>query len=256
MFKLATWNVNSLRVRLTHVLDWLNTHQPDALALQEIKLEDKDFPLDAFTTIGYNAVFIGQKTYNGVAIISKLPLSDIQTDLPDYTDPQRRILATTINHIRLINLYIPNGSTVDSDKYLYKLEWLENVTAYLKQQLAHYEKVVVVGDFNIAPEDRDVHDPAAWEGQVLVSEPERQVLRDWETLGFKDMFRLFEQEPESFSWWDYRAAAFRRNRGLRIDHIWASPALAALCHTCAIDKSPRKLERPSDHVPVWAEFNT
>jgi exodeoxyribonuclease III len=254
MFKIATWNVNSLRVRLPHVLDWLAAHKPDALALQEIKVEDKDFPIDAFTAAGYNAVFAGQKTYNGVAILSKLPLEDINTDMPNYSDLQRRILAATINGIRLINLYIPNGSSLDSPKYEYKLEWLKEITAYLQLELARYQKVVVVGDFNIALEDQDVHDPTAWQGQVLVSEPERQVLRDWAEMGMQDTFRLFEQEPESFSWWDYRAAAFRRNMGLRIDHIWASPALATLCKTCSIDKVPRKLERPSDHTPVWAEF--
>jgi exodeoxyribonuclease-3 len=254
MFKIATWNVNSLRVRLPHVLDWLATHKPDALALQEIKVEDKDFPIEAFSAVGYNAVFSGQKTYNGVATLSRHPQEDISTDMPNYTDLQRRILATTINNIRLINLYIPNGSSLDSPKYEYKLEWLKEITTYLQQELKQHEKVVVVGDFNIALEDRDVHDPVAWQGQVLVSEPERQVLRDWASMGMQDTFRLFEQEPDSFSWWDYRAAAFRRNMGLRIDHIWASPALAKLCQSCAIDKAPRKLERPSDHVPVYAEF--
>jgi exodeoxyribonuclease III len=255
MLKIASWNVNSLRVRLSHVLDWLNIHKPDMLALQEIKLENKDFPLDAFTSIGYHAVYAGQKTYNGVAILSRTPAENINTDMPQWSDPQRRILAATINNIRLINLYIPNGSDLDSPKYLYKLEWLKEMTAYLQQELAQHEHVVIVGDFNIAPEDRDVHDPAAWAGQVLVSEPERQVLRNWLTMGLQDSFRLFEQEPNSFSWWDYRAAAFRRNMGLRIDHIWISPALAKLCKISAIDKTPRKLDRPSDHVPVWAEFN-
>ncbi|MFU8797681.1 MAG: exodeoxyribonuclease III, partial [Gammaproteobacteria bacterium] len=189
MIKIATWNVNSLRVRLSHVLDWLAAHQPDVLALQEIKLEDKSFPLDAFSAVGYHAIFSGQKTYNGVALLSKIPLTDAY--IPDNTDPQRRILAATINNIRIINLYIPNGSSLDSEKYIYKLAWLENMTAYLQEQLSLYENVVIVGDFNVAPEDCDVHDPVAWQGQVLVSEPERQVLREWATLGLTDTFRLF-----------------------------------------------------------------
>lgn len=254
MFKIATWNVNSLRVRLGHVVDWINLHQPDVLALQELKLEDKHFPLEAFSELGYHAAYVGQKTYNGVATLSKFPIEDIVTDLPHLDDPQRRILASTIQGIRIINLYVPNGSSTDSPKYIYKLDWLQKVAIYLEEQLAEHERVVVLGDFNIAPEDRDIHDPVTWAGHVLCSAPEREALSNWVKLGFQDSFRLFEQEPNSFSWWDYRAAAFRRNMGWRIDHILVSAALAEQCRSCAIDKEPRKLERPSDHVPVFAEF--
>ncbi len=255
MFKITTGNVSSLRVRLPHVLEWIAANQPDVLSLQELKVENKDFPLTAFSELGYHAAYSGQKTYNGVATLSKTPIDDIATDIPNLKDPQRRILAATINHIRVINLYVPNGSSPDSEKYVYKLDWLEKMALFLQQQLSEYEQLVVLGDFNIAPEDRDVHDPEIWKGQVLVSEPERKALSNWAELGLQDTFRLFEQLPESFSWWDYRAAAFRRNMGLRIDHIWVSAMLAKHCLSCSIDKAPRKLERPSDHVPVSAEFS-
>ncbi|MDS4028507.1 MAG: exodeoxyribonuclease III [Candidatus Contendobacter sp.] len=252
--KIATWNVNSMNVRLPHVLDWLRDRQPDILALQETKLTDPDFPTLDIAEAGYQAVFSGQKTYNGVAILSRLPASDLVTDLPGLDDPQRRVLGATIGDIRILNLYVPNGQAIGSDKYAYKLAWLDRLTAWLKTELAKYPRLVALGDFNIAPEDRDVYDPAAWRGRVLCSEPERAAFRRLLDLGLKDAFRLFPQEEHSFSWWDYRAAAFRRNMGLRIDHILVSPALAAICVACQVDKAPRRLERPSDHAPVIAEF--
>ena len=252
--KIATWNVNSLKVRLPQVLDWLAQHQPDMLALQETKLIDADFSTLDISNAGYQSVFAGQKTYNGVAILSRLPASDVITDLPNMDDPQRRVLGATLGELRAINLYIPNGQSVGSDKYAYKIAWLERLIAWVETELARYPKLVILGDFNIAPEDRDVHDPVAWTGQVLCSEYERAAFERLLNLGLRDAFRLFPQEEHSFSWWDYRAAAFRRNLGLRIDHILVSPALAADCVACRVDKKPRQLERPSDHAPVVAEF--
>lgn len=256
MLKIATWNVNSLNVRLPQVLDWLRDRQADILALQETKLTDPDFPTLDIAEAGYQAAFAGQKTYNGVAILSRLPAGEIVTDLPGLPDPQRRVLGATVGKVRVINLYVPNGQAVGSDKYAYKLAWLEKLTDWLRDELTRHPQLVVLGDFNIAPEDRDVHDPAAWAGQVLCSAAERVAFRRLLDLGLQDAFRLFPQEKQSFSWWDYRAAAFRRNLGLRIDHILVSPALAAVCAACQVDKTPRRLERPSDHAPVIAEFDT
>jgi exodeoxyribonuclease-3 len=256
MLKIATWNVNSLNVRLPQVLDWLRDRQADILALQETKLTDPDFPTLDIAEAGYQAAFAGQKTYNGVAILSRLPSGEIVTDLPGLPDPQRRVLGATVGKVRVINLYVPNGQAVGSDKYAYKLAWLEKLTDWLRDELTRHPQLVVLGDFNIAPEDRDVHDPAAWASQVLCSEPERAAFRRLLDLGLQDAFRLFPHEEQSFSWWDYRAAAFRRNLGLRIDHILVSPALAAVCAACQVDKTPRRLERPSDHAPVIAEFDT
>ncbi|HIA09382.1 MAG TPA: exodeoxyribonuclease III [Chromatiaceae bacterium] len=252
--KIATWNVNSLKVRLPHVLDWLNNADPDILVLQETKTTDENFPREAIEEAGYQVAFSGQKTYNGVALISKHPITDVVTDVPDLDDPQRRILCATINDVRVLDLYVVNGSEVGSEKFEYKLRWLEAVTQYIKQQLDAHDRFVVLGDFNIAPADADVHDPEAWEGRILCSAPERDALQDMLDLGLNDCFRQFEQEDKSFSWWDYRAAGFRRNRGLRIDLILASNTLAQTCRACAIDKEPRGLERPSDHAPVYAEF--
>ena len=252
----ASWNVNSLRVRLPQVLDWLESAQPDLVGLQETKSRDDDFPLIDIEAAGYEAVYSGQKTYNGVAILSRLPFkaTDIVTDIPGLDDPQRRILAATYGEIRFINVYVPNGSVVGSDKYTYKLEWLNKLYVYLKQELEHYPKLIVVGDFNIAPEDRDVHDPQAWRGSVLVSQKERQAFQSLLELRLYDSFRLFNAETEHYSWWDYRAAAFRRNRGLRIDHILVSQSLRDSCTACHIDTLPRGWERPSDHAPVYADF--
>ena len=253
--KIATWNVNSFKVRLPHVLDWLAANQPDVLCLQELKQEDSQFPLEAIRQAGYQAAFNGQKTYNGVAILSKPALADVQRDIPNFSDPQKRVIAATINGIRIVCVYIPNGQSLDSDKYRYKLSWLAALQVWLKDELAKYPELALLGDFNIAPEERDVYDPQAWEGNVLVSEPERTAFRLLEQLGLRDSFRLFEQPEKSYSWWDYRMMAFRRNMGLRIDHIMLSTALAQACVACTIDPTPRKLERPSDHAPVVAEIN-
>ncbi|MDE2090245.1 MAG: exodeoxyribonuclease III [Gammaproteobacteria bacterium] len=253
--KIATWNVNSLRVRLPQVLDWLAAERPDILALQETKLVDEEFPMTDIQAAGYQAVYAGQKTYNGVALLSRGPAREVVKDLPDLDDHQRRVLAASYDSLRVINLYVPNGESVGSDKYAYKLRWLERLTDYVEHQLALYPRLVIMGDFNIAPEERDVHDPKAWQGRVLFSEPERAALRGLIDLGLCDAFRLFEQGAGHFSWWDYRMAAFRRNLGLRIDHILASTALCKFCTACRIDKAPRALERPSDHAPVVAEFD-
>ncbi|MGL6030000.1 MAG: exodeoxyribonuclease III [Legionella sp.] len=254
MIKLASWNVNSLKVRLEQVLSWMAESGTDILALQETKLIDENFPASAFIEQGYHIVFAGQKTYNGVAVISKEPITEVITDIPDLDDPQRRILAVTVAGIRLINLYVPNGSSVTSDKYQYKLHWLQQVTRFIQLQLSVYPRVAVVGDFNIAPDDRDVHDPAEWEGNILVSPLEREAFTGLLNLGLHDSFRNFEQAEQLFSWWDYRAAGFRRNRGLRIDHVLLNQELNQLCRQSIIDKEPRKVERPSDHAPVWVEL--
>ena len=255
MIRIATWNVNSLRVRLPHVLQWLEAEQPDVLALQETKLVDINFPIEEIQNAGYHAVYAGQKTYNGVAILSKEIATDTVFSFPSFDDPQRRILCSTINDIKILNLYVPNGSEVGSDKFKYKLEWFSHLHLFVKNLLEKYKKVILLGDFNIAPDDRDVYDPKEWEGKVLVSEAERDGFRQLLELGLTDSFRIFNQGEGCFSWWDYRAAAFRRNHGLRIDHILTSEGLTNKCIKCWIDKSPRSLERPSDHAPVIAEFS-
>ncbi len=252
--KIASWNVNSLNVRLPQVLAWLAAEQPDVLALQETKLVDEKFPRAEIEAAGYHAVYAGQKTYNGVALLSRKPAQDVVTGIPGLNDVQQRVLAATFNDVRVIDLYVPNGESVESDKYRYKLGWLEALTAWIRHELAAQPRLVVVGDFNIAPEARDVHDPKAWEGSVLFSEPERAAFRRLLELGLYDSFRLFDQPEKSFSWWDYRMQAFRRNHGLRIDHILVSAALRAACNASRIDKGPRANERPSDHAPVVAEF--
>ena len=252
--KIATWNVNSLRVRLPHLLQWLAANQPDIVALQETKVVDEQFPQAELSAAGYYAVFAGQKTYNGVAILSKSPATEVISDIPTLDDPQRWILAATIQGIRVVNLYVVNGSEVGSEKYAYKLDWLTKVTAWLQTQAATYPQLVVLGDFNIAPTDADVHNPKTWQGKILCSEPERDALSRIQALGIADCFRLFEQTDKSFSWWDYRGGGFRRNQGLRIDLILASAALAERCERCVIDKEPRTWEQPSDHTPVIAEF--
>jgi len=254
MFKIATWNVNSLRVRLAHVLAWLTAEQPDVLAIQETKLTDDAFPIQEFAGIGYLAAFTGQKTYNGVAILSKYPGQVIATALPAYPDPQKRLLCVEFNGVCVLNLYVPNGSEVGSEKYRYKLEWLSHLKGYTDDLLRNYPKCVVLGDFNIAPTDADVHDPQEWTGKVLCSGPEREAFFKLVHSGLVDCYRLFPQQEPAYSWWDYRAAGFRRNRGLRIDHILAATELAQHCKSCRIDIAPRKLERPSDHAPVVAEF--
>jgi exodeoxyribonuclease-3 len=250
--KIATWNVNSLRVRLPQVLEWLRARSPDVLCLQETKVTDDRFPVDELRAAGYHAVFSGQKTYNGVAILSREPARDVLTGLPGGDGGQKRFIAATFGGIRVVCVYVPNGEAVGSDKYGYKLAWLERLRGYVEKELIAHSRLVLLGDCNIAPEDRDVHDPKLWEGQVLFSEPERAAFRQLLAAGLVDAFRLFPQEAASFSWWDYRMQAFRRNRGLRIDHILVSPALAAECQACIIDTAPRRLERPSDHAPVIA----
>ena len=253
--RLATWNVNSLKVRLPHVLDWLATADCDVLCLQETKLTDDKFPVESLATAGYSAEYSGQKTYNGVAILSRLPMAGVTRDLPNFADPQKRLMAATVSGVRIVCAYIPNGQSVDSDKYRYKLDWLDALQGYVRAQSALHPHLALLGDYNIAPEDRDVHDPAAWQGQVLVSPRERAHFEALLALGFKDCFRMFDQPEKLFSWWDYRMLGFRRNAGLRIDHILASPALAETCRACVIDKEPRRREQPSDHTPVIADFS-
>jgi exodeoxyribonuclease-3 len=248
--KIATWNVNSLKVRLPQVLGWLAANQPDVLCLQETKLEDANFPLAETNAAGYAVTFSGQKTYNGVAILSRQPVVDVASGIPGFADEQKRVLTATCDGVRVVCVYIPNGQSVDSEKYTYKLRWLEALTHWLEQEIQQYPDLALLGDFNIAPEDRDVDDPAAWAGQVLCSAAEREAFRRLEALGLQDSFRLFPQAEKTFSWWDYRMNAFRRNRGLRIDHILLSASLAQRCVSCTIDKSTRALERPSDHAPV------
>ncbi len=252
--KLATWNVNSLKVRLPQVLEWVAAHRPDILCLQETKLEDKSFPRMELEAAGYRAAFAGQKTYNGVAILSRLPLGDVTVGIPGLADEQQRLIAATADGVRIVCGYFPNGQSVGSDKYAYKLGWIEALTAWLREELARHPRLALLGDYNIAPEARDVHDPEAWAGQVLFSEPERAAFRRLLELGLRDAFRLFEQPEKIYSWWDYRMMAFRRNRGLRIDHILLSGELAKDCTACAVDKEARKAERPSDHAPVLAEL--
>ena len=254
--KIATWNVNSLNVRIGHVREWLDIANPDILTLQELKQPNEAFPEEVFKEIGYHSICSGQKTYNGVAIITKKKPTDIITDFPSFDDPQRRILAATIGDIRVINLYIPNGQSVDSDKYVYKLSWLNALIKFIKTEQKLHKNIIILGDFNIAPEDRDVYDAEKWGEEVLCSPKERKALSDIIKLGFVDVFRQFDQAEKLFSWWDYRAAGFRRNAGVRIDLILASKILAEKCLSSSIDREPRTWERPSDHTPVIAEFDT
>ena len=252
--KIASWNVNSLRVRLEQVLDWLKAAEPDVLAMQETKCKDEQFPAAPFADLGYRVVYSGEAGYNGVAIASRKEATGVATDIDGFDDHQRRILAASFGELRVINLYVPNGQRVGSEKYEYKLRWLAALRDHLAIELERHGQLVVLGDFNIAPDDRDVHDPAAWEGKIMCSEPERAALSSIRQLGLHDTFRLFDQPPQSFSWWDYRAGAFRRNLGLRIDLILASDLLRQMCKAATIDPGPRRNERPSDHVPVVAEF--
>jgi exodeoxyribonuclease-3 len=253
--KLVTWNVNSLKVRLPQVLQWLETNPVDVLCLQETKLTDDKFPVAEIEAAGYQVVFSGQKTYNGVAILSRHPMTDVVRNNPLFEDEQQRIIAATIAGMRIVCAYVPNGQAIDSDKYQYKLRWLEALVQWLGTELKQHESLALLGDYNIAPADADVHDPAAWEGQVLVSDAERAMFQRLCELNLTDAFRLFPQAEKLFSWWDYRQMAFRRNRGMRIDHILLSPPLAARCTACEIDKLPRKWEQPSDHTPVIATLS-
>ena len=255
MLKIASWNVNSLNVRLPHVLAWCDVASPDVLALQETKLPDERYPEQELLDAGYRSVFSGQKTYNGVAILSREEASDPVTDIPGLDDPQRRILAATVGDVRIINLYVVNGSEVGSEKLEYKLHWLEQVTAWIEAEMALHQNVIVLGDFNIAPDDRDVYDPEAWHEKILCSTPERGALNRILKLGLQDTFRLFEQEERIWSWWDYRMNMFRRKLGLRIDLVLASKAMAGRCVKSYVDIEPRRQERPSDHAPAIAEFD-
>lgn len=253
--KIASWNVNSLKVRLEQVLSWLEQHQPDILALQETKLSDENFPKEAFTSKGWKVTFSGQKTYNGVAIISKQAATDIITDIPDLSDPQRRILSATIGELRIINLYVVNGSAPGTEKFAYKMDWLAKVSRFIEQQQQQHQDIVILGDFNIAPDDRDVHDPNQWRDKILCTQEERSALNQILDLGFQDSFRLLHDDGGFFSWWDYRMNGFARNLGLRIDLILCSDQMAESINAAYIDLEPRKAERPSDHTVVVAEFD-
>ena len=253
--KIASWNVNSLNVRLPHVERWCAEQQPDVLALQETKLEDAKFPVAALEAAGYHAAFSGQKTYNGVAILARQPLVDVVHGIDGYDDPQKRILSATAGDVRIVNLYVVNGQAIGTEKYAYKLDWLAKVAGFLDAEIRRHPRLVVLGDFNIAPDDRDVHDPVAWHEQVLCSTPERDAWKRVLDTGLFDSFRLFNDDGGHFSWWDYRQGAFRRNLGLRIDLILASEALREHCRAASIDRVPRTWDRASDHTPVSMEIN-
>lgn len=253
--KIASWNVNSLKVRLPQVLDWLDQARPDVLGLQETKLADAKFPVAAIREAGYHATFVGQPTYNGVALLSRTAATDVILSIPGFDDPHKRVIAASFGGVRVINLYVVNGKAVGDPMYAWKLEWLEAVTRWIADELKAHEHLAVIGDFNIAPEDRDVHDPEAWHERILCSTPEREALRKLLDLGLSDCYRLFEQPDRVYSWYDYRQMAFRRKMGLRIDLVLASEALRKACTASAIDLAPRRLERPSDHAPVWAQFS-
>ncbi|MFA9440844.1 exodeoxyribonuclease III [Uliginosibacterium sp. sgz301328] len=250
--KIATWNVNSLKVRLPHVLEWLAANQPDVLCLQELKCEDKAFPVEALVEAGYESAFFGQKTYNGVAILSRRPMTDVTFGIRGFDDEQRRVIAATVGDTRVVCAYFPNGQAPGTDKFAYKLSWLAALTGYLKEELESHPALVLAGDYNIAPDERDAHPD--WKDEIHVSPPEREAFRALIGLGLTDAFRLFEQPERCYSWWDYRMFAFRRNFGLRIDHLLVSQPLVPAVKSCHVDKTPRALERPSDHAPVVVEL--
>ncbi len=253
--KLATWNVNSLKVRLPQVVQWLENNPVDVLCLQETKMTDDKFPQAEIEALGYHVAFSGQKTYNGVAILSRLPMTDVVKNNPLFDDEQQRIISATIDGILVICAYVPNGQAVGTDKYAYKLSWLDALSRWLETELQKYPNLAILGDYNIAPADEDVHDPIAWKDQVLCSDEERAAFKRLCALPLVDSFRMFPQAEKSYSWWDYRQMAFRRNRGVRIDHVLLSAPLAARCTACEIDKLPRKWEQPSDHTPVVATLS-
>jgi exodeoxyribonuclease III len=254
LISIATWNINSLRVRLEQLTVWLAEHRPDIVALQETKVQDHQFPNDAILALGYTPLYTGEKTYNGVAVLSRVPGKVVIKEIPGWDDSQRRLIGVRLGGLLLLNAYVPNGSSVGSEKYAYKLAWLRHLTDYVATLGAASEYRVILGDFNIAPEDRDVHDPQAWAGQVLVSEPERTALGRLLALGYVDVFRNFEQPAGTYSWWDYRAGSFRRNHGLRIDLVIADASLAQKCKACTVDVAPRRAKQSSDHAPVIAQF--
>jgi exodeoxyribonuclease-3 len=253
--QLATWNVNSLAVRLPQVLDWLAAHPVDVLVLQETKLTDDKFPRAEIESAGYRVQFHGQKTYNGVALLSRSEAIGIVRNIPGFDDAQARVIAGTVDGVRTIGAYFPNGQAPDSDKFVYKMRWLQALQDWVRNELERHPALVLMGDYNIAPEDRDVYDPVAWAGQIHCTPEERAHFQALAGLGLVDAFRLFEQPPKSWSWWDYRNLAFRKNQGLRIDHILVSTALQPRVLACTIDKLPRKNERPSDHAPVIVELS-
>jgi exodeoxyribonuclease-3 len=248
--RLATWNVNSLAVRLPQLLDWLAANPVDAIVLQELKLTDDKFPHAELAAAGYQAQCFGQRTYNGVALLTRTPVADVVRNIPGFADEQARVIAGTVGDVRVIGGYFPNGQAPDSEKFVYKMAWLEALRAWVGAELAAHPRLVLLGDFNIAPEDRDVYDPVAWAGQIHCTDQERAHFRALLALGLRDAFRMFEQPPKSWSWWDYRNLAFRKNQGLRIDHVLVSAALEPAVAACVIDKAPRRNERPSDHAPV------
>ncbi len=249
--KIASWNVNSLKVRLPHLLDWLAEAGPDVVCLQELKLEDPNFPREAIEAAGYQVAFSGQKTYNGVALLARQPITDVVVGNPLFPDEQKRLISGTIDGVRVVCAYMPNGQEVGCDKYDYKLRWLDALAEWLAGEIEHHPQLVLAGDYNIAPDERDVHDPKRWQDCILVSQPERAAFRRLLALGLSDSFRLFEQPEKTFSWWDYRMLGFQKNLGLRIDHILLSAPLAENCTAAGVDRAPRKRERPSDHAPVW-----
>lgn len=253
--KIATWNVNSINIRLEQVLDWLAKHQPDALCLQETKCTDDKFPVQVFLEAGYNAAFLGQKSYNGVAILSPFELADVQMNFPDAdAEAPKRLIAATVKGVRVVNTYIPNGTELWTDKFTFKLDWLQRLRRFFDQTCAKDADVLLCGDFNVAPDERDVWNVAAWEGKLHFSKPERAAIHHVKQWGFTDVFRQMNGDEKHFSWWNYREGAFFKNQGLRIDHIWTSKSLAEKCTACWIDRKPRGAERPSDHAPVVAEF--
>ncbi len=255
--QIATWNVNSLKVRLPQVLQWLASSACDVLALQELKLDNpaNEALIEEFKASGYHYIYNGQKTYNGVALISKFPLTEVVYDIPGYEDAQKRVITATINGIRVMCAYFVNGEALDSSKFVYKLEWLDALHNYVKNQLQPYPQLVLLGDFNIAPENRDTYDSVLWEGKILCSKEEREKFQQLLELGLVDSFRHFNQEDKQFTWWDYRNFAFSRKQGLRIDHILVTPAVIRQASQCTIDLEPRRWERPSDHTPVVLSLN-
>ncbi len=253
--KIATWNVNSIAIRLEQVLTWLKTHDIDVLCLQETKCVDEKFPLEAIRNEGYNAAFMGQKSYNGVAILSKHSITDVQYNFPDdETDAPKRLIAATVNNTRIVNTYIPNGTELWTDKFTFKLDWLQKLRKFFDATCPKDSDVLLCGDFNVAPDETDVWNVKAWEGKLHFSKPERAAMHHVKQWGFTDVFRQINCDLQEFSWWNYREGAFPKNQGLRIDHIWTSASLAEKCVGCRIDKEPRTWERPSDHTPVVAEF--
>jgi exodeoxyribonuclease-3 len=253
--RIASWNVNSLNVRMPHLEEWLKLRQPDIVALQETKLEDTKFPREALAALGYHSVFCGQKTYNGVALLSRAPIEDLCSGIRGFEDEQKRVVAATIGDLRIVDLYVVNGQAVGTEKYAYKMRWLAAVRNWLAEERERHPNLIVLGDFNIAPDDRDVHDPAIWNADSIHSSTaERAAYRELLDLGLYDSYRLHSAEGGQYSWWDYRAAGFRRNLGLRIDLVLVREALRARCRVSVIDREPRTWERPSDHAPVWVEI--